>query len=135
MDGVLVDTDVFSYVLKKHTKAAAYERHLAGKLQSISFITVGELLTGAHNNGWSAGRIADLESAFRSVVIVPYDFEICRAYAKIYGLKNQDGSGRTIAANDRWIAACAIRHDVPLVTNNRKHFEGIPGLKLISEPP
>jgi hypothetical protein len=34
-----------------------------------------------------------------------------------------------------WIEASAIRHSIPLVSNNRKHFERIPGLKLISESP
>jgi hypothetical protein len=50
-------------------------------------------------------------------------------------LKTADGSDRTIAANDKWIAACALRHAIPLVSNNRKHFENIPGLTLISETP
>jgi hypothetical protein len=34
--------------------------------------------------------------------------------------------------NDLWIAACALRHSVPLISNNRKHFEKISGLQLIS---
>lgn len=38
-----------------------------------------------------------------------------------------------IADNDLWIAACAIRHSIPLVSNNFKHFDGIPGLILRSE--
>jgi predicted nucleic acid-binding protein len=29
---------------------------------------------------------------------------------------------------DAWIAATAIRHDLPLGTNNRRHFEGVSGL-------
>ena len=32
-----------------------------------------------------------------------------------------------------WIAACALRHSIPLVTHNSKDFVGIPGLKVISE--
>jgi hypothetical protein len=40
-----------------------------------------------------------------------------------------------VAANDLWIASCAIRHAIPLISNNRKHFEKIPGLTLISETP
>jgi predicted nucleic acid-binding protein len=49
--------------------------------------------------------------------------------------KNPDGSKRTFENNDRWIAACAIHHDIPLITHNRKHFEGTQKLKLISEAP
>jgi predicted nucleic acid-binding protein len=34
---------------------------------------------------------------------------------------------------DAWVAAVALRHGMPLVTHNRKHFEDIPDLTLISE--
>jgi tRNA(fMet)-specific endonuclease VapC len=38
-----------------------------------------------------------------------------------------------IAPADAWIAATAIVYRAPLITHNRKHFEGIAGLKVISE--
>jgi tRNA(fMet)-specific endonuclease VapC len=34
---------------------------------------------------------------------------------------------------DAWAAAVALRHGLPLVTHNRKHFEPVPGLTIISE--
>jgi predicted nucleic acid-binding protein len=44
-------------------------------------------------------------------------------------------AGHSVAANDLWIAACAKRHALRLVTNNRRHFDFIPGLQIISEAP
>ncbi len=41
--------------------------------------------------------------------------------------------GRSISCNDAWIAACAVKHGVPLVTHNAKDFEAIGGLKVVSE--
>lgn len=38
-----------------------------------------------------------------------------------------------ISAADAWIAATALLYGVPLVTHNRKDFEGIDGLVVISE--
>lgn len=68
-------------------------------------------------------------------VVIPYDIEICRSYARLKnGIKTASGSDRVIGANDLWIAACAVRHGLPLISNNRKHFEAIPELILISEP-
>ncbi len=64
------------------------------------------------------------------MVIVPYDYEVCETYGRI---KAALPKGRTIADNDLWIAACAMRHSVPLVTHNRKHFDDIKGLIVISE--
>jgi L-ascorbate metabolism protein UlaG (beta-lactamase superfamily) len=40
--------------------------------------------------------------------------------------------GRRIECADAWIAATALRHDVPLVTHNHDDYLGVPGLKLIS---
>ena len=66
------------------------------------------------------------------MVIVPYDAELCRTYGR---LRASLTAGLVVAPNDLWIASCAIRHAIPLISNNRKHFEKIPGLRLISEVP
>ena len=49
-------------------------------------------------------------------------------YAGVRAIK-----GHPINAGDAWIAATALRHDLPLVTHNRSDFEHIPGLAVISE--
>ena len=40
-----------------------------------------------------------------------------------------------IEPGDAWVAATALRHSLPLVTHNRRHFEHIPGIQSISEAP
>lgn len=131
MDAVLLDTDVFSYLLKGSSHGEPYKKHVRNKTVAVSFVTVGELYSWAEKRGWGEKKRAELDARLRSVVVVPFDMEICRRYAELTNLPG----GQTIAANDRWIAACAIRHGIPLVTNNRRHFEGIPGLQLITEAP
>jgi predicted nucleic acid-binding protein len=126
-----VDTDVFSYALKGDTRAALYKCHLQDKLVALSFVTVGELLFWASKKKWGARKIGDLYSRLRSAVIVPYDFAICETYGNLKA-RLQD-AGKVMSDNDLWIAACAIRHSIPLVSNNRPHFSGIPDLILISE--
>jgi tRNA(fMet)-specific endonuclease VapC len=135
MDAVVLDTDVFSYVWKRHKDAALYDRHLAGKQQTISFTTVGELLEGAVLGGWDEVKTARLESAIHAVTVIPYDHEVCRVWASLCLLKTPSGSPRNVAVKDRWIAACAIRHNLPLISHNRRHFQDIPGLTLSSEAP
>ena len=39
--------------------------------------------------------------------------------------------GRPISAQDAWIAATAIRHQIPLATHKREDFAGITGLTLL----
>lgn len=135
MDAVLLDTDVFSYLLKNDTRALLYRPHVRGKTIAVSFVTVGELYAWAERKAWGEARRTELERSLRSAVIVPFDLEVCKVYAKLSNLKTKEGADRTIAANDRWIAACALRHQIPLVTNNRKHFDGIPNLTIVSETP
>ena len=137
VDVVLLDTDVFSYLLRQgDSRADLYRPHVEGKKIALSFVTVGELYSGAIKKNWAIERLNLLEAQLRTVVIIPYDLEICKTYAKIKNeLKTASGSSRVIGANDLWIAACAIRHRLPLITNNRQHFEGIPGLDVISEAP
>jgi tRNA(fMet)-specific endonuclease VapC len=67
----------------------------------------------------------------RNFLVVPYDHEIAKSYARV--LVERQSRGRRISFNDAWIAACAVRHVVSLVTHNAKDFEGIAGLDLITE--
>lgn len=134
MDAVLLDTDVFSFHLKNDPRAKPYERHVRGRTVAVSFVTVGEFYTWARVRAWGAARVDALETRLRSV-IVPFDLGVCRAYAELSALKTAEGTARNLASNDRWIAACAIRHGIPLVSNNGRHFDDIPGLTLISEAP
>jgi predicted nucleic acid-binding protein len=103
-----------------------------GKTVAVSFVTVGELFYGAEKRKWSAKTLSHLQEKLKAVVVVPCDEELCRTYGRI---RASLPVGVVVAANDLWIAASAIRHSIPLVTNNRKHFERIPGLNLISESP
>lgn len=132
MDAVLLDTDVFSFHMKgTDTRAALYRPHVKGKTTAVSFVTVGELFTWGVKRGWGAKKFADLERRVKSVVIVPYDLDLCRHFGQIKGALMK--IGRQIPSNDLWIAACALRHSIPLVTHNAKHFVSIPGLRIISE--
>ena len=138
MDWVLLDTNVALYLLpsRPHTYSNLYRPHIEGKSVAISFVTVGELYVLAERNKWGPASIFDLEAHLRSFVVVPYDVEICKGYAWLKThLRTPLGSARVIESNDLWIAACAVRYGIPLVTHNRRHFEGIPGLTIISEAP
>ena len=58
---------------------------------------------------------------------------LCQTYAELNAKLLQ--AGRKIGDNDLWIAATAIRHSIPLISHNRKHYDDIPDLVFISETP
>lgn len=112
MDAVLLDTDVFSYLLRAgDARGDPYRQHVQGKTVAVSFITVGELYYGAVKRNWSPKTVASLEQRFKAAIIVPYDVEICKTYGRLRAaLKTASGSDRSIGQNDLWIAASAVRH-------------------------
>lgn len=134
LEVVLLDTDVFSYLMKPgDPRGLPYLRHVEGRITALSVITVGELLFGAVRRNWGERRVSALRQGLEGSFILPFDFETAVVYARMKAdLRRQ---GRILADNDLWIAALAVRHAVPLVSNNRAHFERIPGLVLLCEAP
>ena len=130
---LMLDTNIISYLWKEDPLARLYAPHLAGKTLVISFVTVGELFFWAEDAGWGEKRKRQTEAKLRNYIVVPSDHEIARCYGMV--AKERKRQGRPISLNDAWIAACAIRHGVRLVTHNTKDFEGISNLTLISETP
>jgi predicted nucleic acid-binding protein len=128
---IIVDTNIVSYVMRGSPEAKVYIAHLQGKLTAISFVTVGELYYGAEKRNWGQQKRLQLETVLKNYVVIPYDHEIAKQYAKV--LVERERLGRRITFNDAWIAACAIRHNTPLVTHNGRDFELISGLQLIAE--
>jgi tRNA(fMet)-specific endonuclease VapC len=128
---VVCDTNIVSYLMKEHTLAHVYKKHLQGKLLSIAFMTVGELYYGAEIDGWLKQKREKLNTTLKNFVIIPYDHEIALCYAKIASERKR--IGKPISCMDAWIAACALRHNMPLVTHNAKHFADITNLQVVTE--
>lgn len=128
MPGAVVDTDVFSYAYRGDTRAALYAAHLSAGPLHLAFATVAELYRWAVRYGWGAARVNDLRNTIALYTVLGYDDATAWEWARVMSLK-----GTPVAPGDAWVAAVALRHGLPLVTHNRKHFEPIPGLTVISE--
>ena len=73
-----------------------------------------------------------MEAALRRYIVIPFDRDLAWAWARV--VTTSENAGQPIAPSDAWIAAAAIRHDIPLLTNNVKHYEGtqaLCGLRLL----
>ena len=128
---VIIDTNIVSYVMKGHEIAKLYEKHLNGKLLAITFITVGELYYGAEKAAWGEQKRKKLIETLKNYVVIPYDYEIARHYGVVYA--ECDRRGKRIPWPDAWIAACALRHEVQLVTHDAGHFSEIDRLHVVTE--
>jgi tRNA(fMet)-specific endonuclease VapC len=130
MSRVVVDTDVVSFLFKGHSIGALYAASLAGQTLLISFMTVAELERWAIQSQWGEARRRWLQLHLDRFVVVPFNRRLCSLWAEV--TVGAQLRGRRIECADDWIAATAMRHDVPLVTHNRGDYLGVQGLNLIS---
>ena len=130
---VLLDTDVLSYLMRDKCDLSARYRHLLSDYEfAVTFVTVGEIYAGLYRLNLSA-RLASFETTLRQeLLLIPFSLDVCRAYGRLAFERTAQGSHRMIADNDRWIAACAVHHGLPLVTHNVRHFRGVTGLTLMT---
>ena len=125
MNRALLDTDVFSEILKKKNpsisgRARAYRAH-HGRF-SLSVATVMEIVRGlcrldAHR------QLQLLLGSLDETEILPIDRDIATVAGRIDGALAK--AGRRIGVADVLIAATAIQHNLPLFTGNFEHYERI----------
>jgi tRNA(fMet)-specific endonuclease VapC len=128
---VVVDTDVVSYLFKSDTRASLYRPHLDGQLPIISFMSLAELERWTLARGWGVRRRQDLLNYLRRYLIEPSSPDLCRLWAE--AMDSARRAGKPILTGDAWVAATALAHGVPIVTNNPTDFAGVAGLTIISE--
>jgi tRNA(fMet)-specific endonuclease VapC len=126
-----VDTDVVSYLFKGDSRAEAYRLHLSGWLLVVSFMTVAELDRWALERDWGEARRARMEQHLRNFVVHPFIRSLCLRWAEVADSARR--RGRPIRVADAWIAATALEHDIPLITNNAGHYAGVEGLTVVAE--
>lgn len=131
MSVVLLDTNIVSYLFKRDTRAALYAPHVQGQELAISVMTVAELFQWAEMRSWGQARTAELERHLDRYTILPVDIPACRKWAFVRS--HRSTKGLPISPQDAWVAATALRYELPLVTHNKDDFQEIPGLTIISE--
>jgi predicted nucleic acid-binding protein len=92
LNEILVDTDVVSYLLNRHSLAEEYEKLLIGYVPMVSFITVAEMYRGAYKKNWGSRRMAELGAHLRQFAVVPSSLQVCLSYAEISNAAEARGS-------------------------------------------
>jgi predicted nucleic acid-binding protein len=125
----LLDTSVFI--------ALESGRPIRGELlpeeSAISAITVGELQAGvlvASDTDVRARRLATLE-AVSDIEVLTVDETVAASWALLR--VHLAESGRRLNVNDLWIAATALTHQIPVITQDDDFgpVDGVGGLQVI----
>lgn len=134
---VVVDTDVFSFIWQDRSQGKPYEPYIQGRIPVLSFTSVAELHFGASHAGWGERRVRELEAAVKAYLIAPYSAQMAKLWGSLKARACASGHplGANAQSNDLWVATTAILHGAPLLSHNRRHFEGMADLNLITPRP
>jgi predicted nucleic acid-binding protein len=97
---------------------------------AISVFVACELYNGAERSNHPDTETEKVRSLCAAVHVASPD----EGFPPIYGrvLAGLQQRGETISTMDLLIATTCLRQDAPLVTRNVRHFERVPGLRLLA---
>jgi predicted nucleic acid-binding protein len=90
----------------------------------MPFTVAGELACGR-----SAADKRTWKRLCSPFALIPWTPDILWQYGELY--RHLQAGGNLIGTNDLWIAATALVHGMPLVTNNADEFRRVPGLVVL----
>ena len=124
----LLDTDTVIYALKGPPDVMRNLALHAGDPLGVSVITLMELYYGAFRSRQVAGNLAKVRALEKAVRV--WDLEADAA--EVFGaLKAQlESDGNRLDDFDLGIAACALVHNLTLVSRSGAHFARVRGLRL-----
>lgn len=129
---VLVDTDWVVDYLKAKEAAVDLLDGLVPEGLAISLITYGEIYEGIYYGRNSRQHEQGFLGFLRGVDVLAITRPIMAEFARIRG--ELRARGQLIGDLDLLIAATALHHGLPLLTNNSRHFRRISQLTLYTTP-
>jgi tRNA(fMet)-specific endonuclease VapC len=126
----LVDTDWAVHWLHSNERIRQRMKELRGQGLALSAVSLAELWEGVHYSRDPLQSEHGLNDFLRRVSFVSVDEETCKLFGKERGRLR--AVGKRVADLDLIIGMTARRHDLTLLTNSRRHFENIEGLRIES---
>ena len=123
----LLDTNICIFLLKRKYGIEEHIRMIGQERCCISVITLAELYYGAAKSNRVEERMQDVDLISSNFIVLPIDNAI-----ETYG-KNKaylEKNGMSIDDFDLLIGSTATNYNLVMVTENTKHFERIPNIRL-----
>ena len=126
----LVDTDWIILHFRGNSQVARRIEELTPEGIGLSIVSMGELYEGVYRASDPSSSESTLRLTLSEIEVVDLDDEVCRIFGQQRGMLRS--SNAFTGDDDIWIGATALRHDRTLLTNNRRHFERMQGLSIVS---
>jgi tRNA(fMet)-specific endonuclease VapC len=127
----LIDTDWVIDHLNQVELVTTRLHELAPEGLALSVVSLGELYEGVYYSQDPEASEASLQRFLnRELTILGIDEETCKLFGRERGRLR--AIGQRIGDMDLMIAATALQYDLTLLSNNRRHFDRIDGLRIES---
>ncbi len=126
----LIDTDWAIHHLNEHAAVVERLQSLQPEGLGLSVAALAELYEGVYYSRDPEESELKLNDFLDSVSIVGLDEETARIFGRERGKLRR--TGQIIGDMDLLIATTALQYGLTLLTNNRRHFERIEGLRIES---
>ena len=126
----LVDTDWIIHYLRGRSDLIAKLSSYLTEGIFVSIISLAELYEGVYYSVDPAGSEAGIQNFLSKTTVLEIDEEVTRIFGRERGRLRK--LHRTVGDVDLLIGATAIRHHLTLLTNNRRDFELLEKLRIIS---
>jgi tRNA(fMet)-specific endonuclease VapC len=128
--GYLVDTDWAIHWLHGREDIRLRLRELRNRGLALSAVSLAELWEGVHYSGDPEESERGPSDFLKRVSLIGIDAETCKLFGKERGRLR--ALGKRVGDFDLMVGVTARQHDLILLTNNRRHFENIEGLRIES---
>jgi len=126
----LLDTDICVYLLNGNERIK--ERIAIAGLNAItvSMLSLGELYFGAYNSQQAAHNVMRIQAFFTPPAppLISLDPRAMECFGRFKAVLRK--TGQIIGDMDLLIASVAVSRSLIVVTNNTRHFDRIPELKV-----
>ena len=128
MTTCILDTDTIIFFLRGEEKIVHRFAARSAEELGTTIVSQAELLYGAYYSGKKKRNMEKVEAFLKEIPVLPFCSQSSRMFARQKAhLKKK---GNLLPDLDLMIAGICLAHDLPLVTNNTRHFQRIKGLKL-----
>lgn len=126
----LIDTDWAIDYLGDRDPAASRVEGLRAEGVGLSIVSLAELYEGVYNSKDPEVSERKLLGFLSGVTILGIDEEVCKIFGRERAKLRK--KGLLIGDLDLIIGSTALRYETPLCTNNRKHYERMEELDIVS---
>jgi len=124
----MLDTNICIHVIKVHPQRLKERFNRFAEQLAISSITLGELSYGAEKSARRAENLLAIENFAARLDVLSFSPKAASHYGQIRAELEQ--AGTPVGPYDMLLAAHARSEGLILITNNRREFDRISGLRV-----